>query len=177
MKKQDDMAKRIGVCPTCGKPRGGMKQFEGYMARLFIMCVKYSEDQVISWKKKIDNKQSEIVTEKVDDVVLSKKLSDEGYTKQYTRIGDLKHWGLLYQRPEWWHQGIYQVTDKAKRFLAGRLTIAEKVIVSRGKVIETSEQEISFDRAIGKAKNEITDWILDWRQQYTEPPPQRDLFS
>lgn len=153
-------------CPTCGKPQYGTKQFERFMANLLRLCITNSSIQEVSWREKRDEKHSVIITETLPDIVLSKSIRDAGYATRYARMGDLTYWGLLSQRKEWWHQGIYQITTKAKDFVLGKISIPESVIVSKGSVLSISDIPITYKAACGKQWNEIADWINDWRGKH-----------
>jgi hypothetical protein len=139
------------ICITCPQKRKpGMKQFEGFMARLFIDMVKLAKDGRINGK---DYK----------GIVTSEDIREQIGATRYARIGDLKYWELLRQEKEWWHYGKYQLTDMAYYFLAGG-RIAQRVTVSRGFAIGKSPETISLKEALGSEWNGIEDWIKDWNK-------------
>lgn len=148
----------------------GIKVFEGYMARLFIEVVKQARKQTVTWRIR-GNRDTWPKTETLEDVVLSSDIARELSAPQYARFGDLKHWDLLYQRPEWWHQGIYVLTRTAKRFLSGNETVSREVTIEKGRAVHHSEQQIYLKQALGKSWNEIADWIADWRRGHQDPGP------
>lgn len=134
------------------------------MARLFIESVKRARRQTVTWRTDRADKDSKFRTETLDDVVLSSDIAKDLSATQYTRFGDLKYWDLLYQRPEWWHQGIYVLTGTAKRFLSENVTVSREVTIEKGRVVHSSEEQVSLRQALGKDWNEIADWISDWRK-------------
>jgi len=174
-----------GICPWCRidrlekevvrlrgpntKEYKGIKVFEGYMARLFIEAVKRARTQTVTWKADRADKNGGYKTETLEDVILSSDIAKELSAPQYTRFGDLKHWGLLYQRPEWWHQGIYVLTGTAKRFLSENVTVSREVTIGKGQVVHNSDKKISLRQALGKDWNDIADWISEWRRGHREP--------
>lgn len=171
------MKEQAETCPTCGqKVKVGVKVFEGFMANLFIAAVKLSRDSEVQWRADRADSKSELRKAFLRDVVFSKDLRDAGFATRYARLGDLKYWGLLHQDPEWWHQGIYQLTDAAKEFLCGRGSVSKRLRVAGGRVLEESEERIDLRAALGGKWNEIADWITDWRRTNTEDDGQGTLF-
>lgn len=152
------------ICSECGRPLHGMKQFEGFMSCLLACCFKVAKTQPIRWKRKMSDQKSVYIFEDVKDCVLAKDI--KGIKPEYyARIADLKYWGLLSQRREWNHQGIYQITDLARRFISGSYSIPRKVYVAKGYLLRESQETITFKHAIGKRYNEVEDWIIDWIMQ------------
>lgn len=146
----------------------GLKQFEGYMARLFLACVQVSYTRELSWSADRGDKKSIKVTEVVKDAVLAKDLQKITAIKNgYARVGDLKYWGLLDQRQEWWHQGIYKLTKMGKSFIYRNDTKIPRIIkVVNGFPVDFSEERITLPQALGKQWNTYHDWISEWRMQH-----------
>lgn len=147
----------------------GNKVFEGYMARLFLEAVKRARLQIVTWRTDRADKDSGYRTETLEDIVLSSDIAKELSAPQYARFGDLKYWGLLYQLPGWWHQGIYVLTRTAKRFLSGNVTISREVTVEKGILMSQGNEQISLQQALGKSWNDVADWIADWRKEHQDP--------
>ena len=169
--------KPVCFCELCGrKITEGTRVFEGYMARLFIASVKDARDMTVEWSCDRADKKAGKVSAFLRDVVLSDTMRQAGQATQYTRLGDLKHWGLLSQAPEHWHQGIYQVTDFGKSFLRGEVKIPKRVVIRNGKVVSEDKSDmVDIETALRDKWNEIADWITDWRS--TNPvTSQRELF-
>ena len=151
------------LCLHCKhKRKPGMKQFEGFMARLFIDMVKLSKDARM---KGIEYR----------GLVRSEDIREQIGATRYARIGDLKYWGLIRQEKEWWHYGIYQLTDLAYLFMKGA-RIAQKVYVAKGITIQKSPETISLQEALGKQWNTIAGWIGDWRNRYIGGNEQMNLL-
>ena len=155
------------VCPDCGTEiyhkKTGAILFEGYMADLFARAIRMARTQEVRYRERYDDKNSDWKIGKFDRCVTADDFKREGLITQYTRLAGLKHWGLLSQREEWWHQGIYQVTEKAAQFIRGEITIPRSVIVARGKVVDFSADHVSFRISYEGEWNAIPDWIRDWR--------------
>jgi len=177
-----------GICPWCridrlekdiSRLRGpnarehkpGIKVFEGYMARLFIEAVKLARRQTVTWKADRADKNGGYKTETLEEVILSSDIARELSATQYTRFGDLKYWDLLYQRPEWWHQGIYVLTRTAKKFLSENVTVSREATIKEGQVVHNSDEQISLRQALGKDWNGIANWISEWRSGHPEAGP------
>ena len=155
------------ICPHCGKTidkKAGVKVFEGFMSQLFVLAVQKSRNRTVAYKYKIDDKTSETRQGFFTDIVTSEDFRKAGFTTRYVRLGDLKYWGLLVQRPEFWHQGIYQVTILAKRFLIGLESVSREVTVSGGIVVGQGEDRIGLKTAFKGEWNTISDWIQEWRK-------------
>ena len=141
----------IEKCPCCNRDFGGIKTFEGFMARLLVQCVKISSS----------------------DFLAAKDIKNKSY---YARIADLKYWNLLYQLPEWNHYGKYSVTRKAKDFLKGEIEIPVAAYVYNGECKKFSHETISFRKAMGKEFFEIEDWLNDWKNFTYQPDGQRSFL-
>lgn len=162
------MASKEAHCPTCGRKLvAGTKSFDGFMANLFILAVRVSKDTTVEWKADRADPRSSTRKEFMKDVVLSKDIRNSAHATRYARLGDLKLWGLLRQEPGHWHQGIYQLTDLAKEFLQDTATIPRRLLVSGGKMLQASQEQISLEAALGSKWNEIAHWIQDWRKKHT----------
>lgn len=171
------MKEREEACPTCGrKLRTGVKVFEGFMANLFIAAVKLSKSAEVEWRADRADSKSPLRKAFLRGVVLSRDVRDAGFATRYARLADLKYWGLLKQESEWWHQGVYQLTDLAKDFLAGLAAVPKRLKVANGKVLEASEEKIDLRSALGERWNEIADWITDWRRKHADEGGQGTLF-
>lgn len=150
-------------CPTCGQSIEGDKVFEGYMARLLMAALKCAKDQNVSWRVRYDKKRSEVVTRFLERAMLKTDFQRVGTHTQYARVSDLRFWGLLKREPEWFHQGIYQVTDLAMDFVTGHASIPKLLVVHKGNVLTQGQDLITFREALGDQWNDIPAWILDWR--------------
>ncbi|MBI4370395.1 MAG: hypothetical protein HY547_09225 [Elusimicrobia bacterium] len=171
------MKEQTDVCPACGhRLKAGVKVFEGFMARLFVQAARLSKDATVEWRADRADAKSELKKAYLSDVVFSKDLREAGFATRYARLGDLKYWRLLKQEPEWWHQGIYQITDLAKNFLSGIASVPKQLKVGGGKVFEESEERIYLQSALGNRWNEIADWISDWRKKRANEGGQGLLF-
>lgn len=154
-------------CPACGhKITSGRKTFEGYMARLFLKVVQCAGKQQVSWKEDLYKPDSPTLCSIVDDVIVAKDVRDKQGAVAYARMGDLKYWNLLEQREGWWHQGIYVMTDLARRFLNGETGVPRYVDIKSGGVYFVSSETILLREACGSRWHEIADWINDWQIKY-----------
>jgi hypothetical protein len=147
------------ICPTCGRQIAGQKTFEGFMARMLVDLCRVAKTRELTYKTNKTDKHSTIVTENIRRAVLTKETKTRSH---YARIADLKYWELLYQKPQWNHYGIYQITDLAIDFIAGKCSVASIVTVRKGNLINSSQERVTFQQAIGKGFNEIEDWISEW---------------
>ena len=143
----------------------GKKVFERWMAELLIMATKFANDREITIKADRANPKSARMQVVIKNAVLSNDLKLAGHVTEYTRIGDLKHWGLLHQDEAWWHQGAYQLTNKAAQFIAGLCSIPREVIVSGGYVIKESADQILFQTALGNRYQDYALYIAQWREK------------
>lgn len=139
------------TCPTCGRRLTGRKQFEGYMAKLFTHVLRLSGP--VKWDGWV-----------LDRGVTAKEIREKVGGTFYARVGDLKYWGLLEQKKEWNHYGLYQITELAKGFVSGRVRIPQFVEVAKGEIVKSSHETVSFFEAAQKDWNDISGWISDWIQ-------------
>lgn len=164
-------------CPTCGRKYSGVKTFDGFVASLFLAILKTAGDKKVKWinpRWAFDGTERER-QEIVPNCVTSKELQKTLRSTQYARIGDLKYWGLLSQRSEWWHQGIYQITGLARLFAAGAVSVPKNIIVAKGRRTAASAEQVSFQAAFGSKWSDIEDWINDWNKN--NPPPKQEEQS
>lgn len=138
-------------------PEKKCRVFEGFMANLLISCADMAKDREVSF-----NTPAGMRTEYVRKAVLSEDFRIRGLVTQYARLGDLKFWGLLDQDGRWWHQGIYRLTDKARRFILGEISLPRYIYTRKKEVVE-QEGEITFREAVGKDWNRLQDWLRQWR--------------
>lgn len=140
----------ITRCPFCKKRLSGVKHFDGFMANLLAICIKFSGAIEINGMKHIN-------------IVTAKDLSKNGYTSFYARISDLRYWGLLERKKEWNKKGIYQITEKAVKFVNNELSVPIFVRVSQNKILNESPETITFIDAIGDNWATTSEYIEIWR--------------
>lgn len=153
----------------------GKKVFEGFMAALFVTCYKNASDREIQYFVDRADASKGKITIWAERIVTSKDLRKTWTRTGYQRMADLTLWGLLYQDPAWWHQGIYQLTELAENFLRGVAVIPKEIIVSQKNVLEQSDSKISLIDALRGPRYEgCCEWIRDWREKTIDG--QRSLF-
>jgi hypothetical protein len=153
--------KKVVKCPHCKRNMGRWIQMEGFMAKAFLdIVMNLSQDREVEWKEKITEKKSRSKKELLRKVILAKEVKQ--YNSDYnSRLSCYKHWGLLDQRPEWWHQGIYTANEMTFSFLRNEVPVNRFLLVFDQAVLETDGGKVFFKEAIGSRWNEIPDWIND----------------
>ncbi len=117
-------------CPTCNRPFDDAKKgtivFDKFMAAMFAEVLKRTEDRRLSWTVFGETKSEFVI-----DSFLQQDFRLAGLTSFYTRLSDLKHWGLIDQRTEWRHQGIYRVTPLGLDFVSRGTAIPRSLILNK----------------------------------------------
>ena len=143
-----------------------------FMAKVLGHAIKVVKTATVSYREDRSDKTSRMIKETVFDAVLSADFQGPGLTTIYTRMGNLKYWGLTRQDPRWWHQGVYQLTDAAHAFVTGKLVLPRILTIKGGKAITASTETISFREACKTYWPEIADHIQRWRSLPTNPQPE-----
>lgn len=171
------MANRT-ICPSCGlefQPEYiGDVVFDKYFSRLFIEVMKRVKTGLVSWKA-IDKDGNDFVkTEIVSAYFLASTMNDKN---DGSRVHDLKFWNLIYQRPEWYHQGIYVITDLGIEFMRGHVSVQRKITVNKRtcKIIK-AEGETTLRTALRDRYPEWDDFLNDWLSGKPMIPVQGELF-
>lgn len=165
------------TCGACGQRIiQGNIAFGRLFARMLWMANGLARDIEARWKSDRADPSSETKTETVSLAFLSSDFDKEGVPiTLYNNLSKLRHWNLASQRPEWWHQGIYQITVGARAFMMGQMNIPRELTVKGRQVIGQSEELISYQEAWGKSWPEIADHITTWRRGQ-EPARPGELF-
>lgn len=162
------MASRV-QCPECGtefEPNYiGDIVFDRYFARLLLEVVKRTKTGTISWRG-LDEGNECVKTSFVRNHFLASSMNNKN---DGSRVHDLKCWGLLHQKPEWHHQGIYELTSKAVQFLRGQIEIPRKITVNKKSAqIIRWEGTTTMSDAIKDRWPGWQDFLNDW---FTTQPP------
>lgn len=135
--------------------------FDSFFAEMFLEVLKRTQSGEVKWNAVIDGKDV-VKKEFVSNHFLVKSLNNTNY---YSRSHDLKFFGLTSQRPEWYHQGIYQVTPQAFEFILQRTQVPRSLTVSKKTGhIAKAEGTTSLADALADRVPIWKDFIEDWRK-------------
>ena len=126
--------------------------FDRFFSRLFLEVVRRVQSGLLTWKAEVNNEPA-TRSEYVRHYFLASSLTDKN---DCSRVHDLKCWGLLCQRPDWYHQGIYELTPMAFQFLRGQISIPRKITVNK------KSQQVIAAEGVTSLRDALQDRVPGW---------------